>query len=178
MLEGPLYIYPFQGQPAPRARRRARIGSGKVEIRVFLDPRGVFATNKRTKKIFTKSQNESRPFAFLPLRGSGTMTKRLRGVRLELSRGRSMQGWRRFALVMGCLLLGASAALRLIPSRPLPSAPLASSAAREAAEEAEGEPTYVGVQACAACHADQYRSYLSTAHSRALADIDQIKQTR
>jgi len=83
-----------------------------------------------------------------------------------------MQGWRRFALVMGCLLLGAWAALRLVPSRPLPSVPLASSAAREAAEEAEGEPTYVGVQACAACHADQYRSYLSTAHSRALADID------
>ncbi len=32
--------------------------------------------------------------------------------------------------------------------------------------------TYVGLKACAECHADQYRTYRLTAHSLALADLD------
>jgi hypothetical protein len=34
------------------------------------------------------------------------------------------------------------------------------------------EAAYVGSQACAACHAAEYDSYLRTAHSRALSEID------
>jgi hypothetical protein len=34
------------------------------------------------------------------------------------------------------------------------------------------DATFVGVAACAECHADENRSYLETAHSRALAEVD------
>ncbi|MGE5194757.1 MAG: cytochrome c3 family protein [Deltaproteobacteria bacterium] len=34
------------------------------------------------------------------------------------------------------------------------------------------QAAYVGVDACAGCHASQYQSYLETAHSRALSEID------
>lgn len=36
----------------------------------------------------------------------------------------------------------------------------------------EVEDEYVGSQACVECHSSQYQSYLKTAHSRALADVD------
>src|SRR5580698_2451977 len=34
------------------------------------------------------------------------------------------------------------------------------------------EARYIGTAACAACHDTNHRSYLLTAHSRALADVD------
>src|SRR5262245_1338248 len=37
---------------------------------------------------------------------------------------------------------------------------------------ASPDVAYVGVAACAECHADEHRSYLESAHSRALADIE------
>lgn len=42
-------------------------------------------------------------------------------------------------------------------------------AARSAKDHAAG---YIGISACAECHAAQHRSYLETAHSRALEEID------
>ncbi|HUY89209.1 MAG TPA: multiheme c-type cytochrome [Pirellulales bacterium] len=83
-----------------------------------------------------------------------------------------MQGRVSLALVAGSLALCGWVVLRLIPSRPLPSAPADSPAAHDAAETHEVESSYVGVATCAECHADEFRSYQKTAHSQALAELD------
>ncbi|HEV7224246.1 MAG TPA: multiheme c-type cytochrome [Pirellulales bacterium] len=78
----------------------------------------------------------------------------------------------RLTLLVGSLLLGVWGAWRLISSRPLPSAAPEAHGKRETVARAEVESAYVGLQICAECHIDEYRSYLKTAHSRALAEID------
>ena len=94
-----------------------------------------------------------------------------------------MQHRARLALIAGCLLLCAWAALALLPSRRFPAAHEQSPAAGTAAGENRGgenavalEPAYVGLKVCAECHAEEFRSYQKTAHSQALADLDPEKE--
>ena len=82
----------------------------------------------------------------------------------------------RLALVAGCLLLCGWAAIEFALLRPKPSAPTESAAVRAVDEDAEPQPEYVGLNACADCHADEFRSYQQTAHSQALAELDPEKE--
>jgi predicted CXXCH cytochrome family protein len=83
------------------------------------------------------------------------------------------------ALATGLLLLLAAwAALAWFPSRRFP-APLDDQPAADAAavaNDAATEPEYVGLKVCAECHAEEFRSYQTTAHSQALADLDPDKE--
>lgn len=77
----------------------------------------------------------------------------------------------------GILLVAAVAAWLihrggLIPSGSIPAPPLPPSQFANAAPEIE----YVGNQACVVCHADEHRTYLQTAHSQALGDIDPARE--
>ncbi len=54
------------------------------------------------------------------------------------------------------------------PTKKTEPAPLSASPIRNTTAAA----SYVGAESCAACHADQQRSYLHTAHSLAMSDID------
>src|SRR5438105_1844075 len=72
---------------------------------------------------------------------------------------------------IGCLLWlkyrpSNAAPIPATPSIPLP--PYSETPYRNTAAEAD----YIGTAACAECHRSRHASYLLTAHSRALADVD------
>lgn len=78
---------------------------------------------------------------------------------------------RRRLILVGLAVLGLVLAVRLLwptpagrPVPPLPDTPFANAP--------PGAATYVGTAACLECHRDQHESYLLTAHSQTLSEID------
>lgn len=76
------------------------------------------------------------------------------------------------ALVGSGLLLCGWAAFNLIPTRPTPSTPPEPKAHRTKADSIKPEAEYVGMNACADCHVEEFRSFRDTAHANALAEVD------
>src|SRR3569623_1829259 len=81
---------------------------------------------------------------------------------------------RRIGLAIIVLILVAWGLVRLLPTRRLAPLPAKETATAEQAVPAEIK--YVGMKACAKCHADEYHSYLETAHSSALAEVQPNEQ--
>ena len=81
---------------------------------------------------------------------------------------------RRIGLAIFVLILVAWGLVRLLPTRRL--APLPANETATAKQAAPAEIKYVGMKACAKCHADEYHSYLGTAHSSALVEVEANEQ--
>lgn len=76
------------------------------------------------------------------------------------------------ALAGGGLLLCGWAAFKLIPSRPTPSTPPEPKADLATADSIKAQAEYVGLNACAECHVEEFRSFEKNPHRVALAEVD------
>lgn len=77
---------------------------------------------------------------------------------------------RRIALAVFLLLPVAWGLVQVLPRRRV--APLPAAHSTTVKEAAPAKIAYVGLKRCATCHADEYRSFLKTAHSHALGEVE------
>lgn len=81
-----------------------------------------------------------------------------------------------FLLLVAALLLGAWRLLDGVSKKRLASPPSSPPLSATPFENTTAEARYIGLQDCADCHVDQYESFLRTAHSDALAEVDAAKE--
>lgn len=81
-----------------------------------------------------------------------------------------------FLLLIAALLLGAWRLLDGVSKKRLALPSSAPPLSATPFENTTAEAGYIGLQACADCHVEQYQSFLRTAHSNALAEVDPAKE--